>query len=85
MPNTRFNRRRISLPARGPAQMQLVAAKDRVDVKEVEAIEDGVVGGPEEHFGPMNHFELLNHPDVYYQMRHWLMRPHASEGRQQGG
>jgi len=27
------------------------------------------------HFGPMNHFELLNHPDVYEQMRRWLMRP----------
>jgi hypothetical protein len=26
------------------------------------------------HFGPMNHFELLNHPDVYEQMRCWLMR-----------
>jgi pimeloyl-ACP methyl ester carboxylesterase len=26
------------------------------------------------HFGPMNHFELLNHPDVYDQMRRWLMR-----------
>jgi hypothetical protein len=24
------------------------------------------------HFGPMNHFELLNHPDVYDQMRRWL-------------
>jgi hypothetical protein len=24
------------------------------------------------HFGPMNHFELLNHPDVYEQMRRWL-------------
>ncbi|MFZ0887680.1 MAG: hypothetical protein WA005_04440 [Candidatus Binataceae bacterium] len=26
------------------------------------------------HFGAMNHFELLNHPDVYDQMRHWLLR-----------
>ena len=24
------------------------------------------------HFGPMNHFELLNHPDVYEQMHRWL-------------
>ena len=24
------------------------------------------------HFGPMNHLELLNHPDVYDQMRRWL-------------
>lgn len=24
------------------------------------------------HFGPMNHFELLNHPDLYDQMRCWL-------------
>ena len=24
------------------------------------------------HFGPMNHFELLNHPDVYEQIRRWL-------------
>jgi leucyl-tRNA synthetase len=24
------------------------------------------------HFGPMHHFELLNHPDVYEQMRRWL-------------
>jgi len=24
------------------------------------------------HFGPMHHFELLNHPDVYEQMRCWL-------------
>jgi hypothetical protein len=24
------------------------------------------------HFGPMRHFELLNHPDVYEQMRRWL-------------
>jgi pimeloyl-ACP methyl ester carboxylesterase len=24
------------------------------------------------HFGPMNHLELLNHPDVYEQMRRWL-------------
>jgi hypothetical protein len=24
------------------------------------------------HFGPMNHFDLLNHPDVYDQMRRWL-------------
>jgi pimeloyl-ACP methyl ester carboxylesterase len=29
------------------------------------------------HFGPMNHFELLNHPDVYDQMRRWLVRPGA--------
>ncbi len=27
------------------------------------------------HFGPVNHFELLNHPDVYYQIRRWLMGP----------
>jgi hypothetical protein len=27
------------------------------------------------HFGPMNHFELLNHPDVYDQMRRWLEGP----------
>jgi len=26
------------------------------------------------HFGPMNHFELLNHPDLYDQMRRWLTR-----------
>jgi pimeloyl-ACP methyl ester carboxylesterase len=24
------------------------------------------------HFGPMNHLELLNHPNVYKQMRRWL-------------
>jgi pimeloyl-ACP methyl ester carboxylesterase len=24
------------------------------------------------HFGPMHHFGLLNHPDVYEQMRRWL-------------
>ncbi len=24
------------------------------------------------HFGPMNHFQLLNHPGVYEQMRRWL-------------
>jgi pimeloyl-ACP methyl ester carboxylesterase len=24
------------------------------------------------HFGPMNHFDLLNHPDVYHQMRQWF-------------
>lgn len=24
------------------------------------------------HFGPMNHFDLLNHPDVYDQMRAWF-------------
>jgi hypothetical protein len=24
------------------------------------------------HFGPLNHFDLLNHPDVYDQMRRWL-------------
>ena len=24
------------------------------------------------HFGPMHHLELLNHPDVYDQMRRWL-------------
>ncbi len=24
------------------------------------------------HLGPMNHFELLNHPDLYDQMRRWL-------------
>ena len=24
------------------------------------------------HLGPMNHFELLNHPDVYDQIRRWL-------------
>jgi pimeloyl-ACP methyl ester carboxylesterase len=24
------------------------------------------------HFGPMNHLDLLNHPDVYAQMRRWL-------------
>jgi hypothetical protein len=24
------------------------------------------------HFGPMHHFDLLNHPDVYEQMRRWL-------------
>lgn len=24
------------------------------------------------HFGPMHHFGLLNHPDVYDQMRRWL-------------
>jgi pimeloyl-ACP methyl ester carboxylesterase len=24
------------------------------------------------HFGPMSHFGLLNHPDVYEQMRRWL-------------
>jgi pimeloyl-ACP methyl ester carboxylesterase len=24
------------------------------------------------HFGPMNHLELLNHPDIYEQMRRWL-------------
>ena len=24
------------------------------------------------HFGPMNHLELLNHPDVYDQMHRWL-------------
>jgi pimeloyl-ACP methyl ester carboxylesterase len=24
------------------------------------------------HFGPMNHFDLLNHPDVYEQMHRWL-------------
>ena len=29
------------------------------------------------HFGPMNHLELLNHPDVYDQMRRWLVRPGA--------
>ncbi len=26
------------------------------------------------HFGPMHHFELMNHPDVYEQMRRWLAR-----------
>lgn len=24
------------------------------------------------HFAPMSHFDLLNHPDVYHQMRQWL-------------
>ncbi len=24
------------------------------------------------HFGPMTHFELLNHPEVYAQLREWL-------------
>jgi hypothetical protein len=24
------------------------------------------------HHGAMNHFELVNHPDVYDQMRRWL-------------
>jgi hypothetical protein len=24
------------------------------------------------HFGPMNHLELLNHPDVYAQLRRWF-------------
>ena len=29
------------------------------------------------HFGPMTHFDLLNHPDVYAQMRRWLEGPSA--------
>jgi pimeloyl-ACP methyl ester carboxylesterase len=29
------------------------------------------------HFGPMNHFELLNHPDLYDQMRRWLAGLHG--------
>lgn len=28
--------------------------------------------GDGRHFGPMNHFELLNHPEVYDQLRDWL-------------
>jgi pimeloyl-ACP methyl ester carboxylesterase len=35
--------------------------------------------GTGRHFGPMNHFELLNHPDVYKQMRHWFDTPRRSE------
>jgi len=31
------------------------------------------------HFGPMTHFDLLNHPDVYEQMRHWLVGDALSE------
>ena len=31
-----------------------------------------------QHFGAMNHFELLNHPDVYAQMHRWLS---AAPGR----
>ncbi len=26
------------------------------------------------HFGPMNHFDLLNHPDIYEQMCRWLAK-----------
>jgi pimeloyl-ACP methyl ester carboxylesterase len=28
--------------------------------------------GTGRHFGPMNHLELLNHPDLYDQMRQWF-------------
>jgi hypothetical protein len=24
------------------------------------------------HFGRINHFELLNHPAIYHQMRRWM-------------
>jgi pimeloyl-ACP methyl ester carboxylesterase len=30
------------------------------------------------HLGGVNHFQLLNHPAVYEQMREWIMRPPAS-------
>lgn len=26
------------------------------------------------HFGPMTHMRLLNHPDIYEQMRRWIVR-----------
>jgi pimeloyl-ACP methyl ester carboxylesterase len=29
------------------------------------------------HFGPMHHLELLNHPNVYEQMRRWLDGQHS--------
>jgi pimeloyl-ACP methyl ester carboxylesterase len=32
------------------------------------------------HFGPMHHFELLNHPDVYEQMRRWLAGASDNDG-----
>jgi hypothetical protein len=28
--------------------------------------------GSGRHFGPMHHLELLNHPDLYDQMRQWF-------------
>jgi len=34
--------------------------------------------GDGRHFGPMTHMQLLNHPDVYEQMRSWLERGRPS-------
>ena len=31
------------------------------------------------HVGGLTHFDLLNHPDVYEQIRTWMAGPHPGE------